>query len=408
MGGTLSVTGSNVILNQTTSSATWSFAHNLNNQYPIFQVFNSSDEVIIPERIVAVSTTGSLIYFPTPVAGKAVASVGGMSGSGGSGAGFPFSGSAVITGSFLVSGSFADFTQVASFTGSLTGSLLGTASYAMNFPAYTVRFTQSAAATTWSFVHSLNTRYPIVQVYGSDFKQLIPNDIVGVDANTVEVRFDYAQSGYAVLSNGGGLYVTGSTSTLVQSTPAVTWSFTHNLNSKYPNFEVYDNNDYVIIPAGVKAIDSNSAELYFSVAQAGRAIANFSGIEGAPNATSASYAASGSNFVVQSTIRLDQSLMDYASVNSSIVGSNNFYTQATGSYTAAFFKYTCASRSNARAGEISAVWNGGTVEYMDLSTNDIGDTSVVTGSVSLVSGDVQLNFQTNTSGWRLKSTATFI
>jgi len=206
----------------------------------------------------------------------------------------------------------------------------------------------------------------------------MPNDIVGVDANTVEVRFDYAESGYAVLSNGGGLYVTGSTSTLVQSVAAVTWSFAHNLNSKYPNFEVYDNNDYVIIPANIKAIDNNNAELYFASAQAGRAIANFSGIEGAPNATSASYAASGSNFVVQSTIRLDQSLMDYASVNSSIVGSNNLFTQATGSYTAAFFKYTAASGSNARAGEVSAVWNGGTVEFMDVSTNGIGNTNVVT------------------------------
>jgi hypothetical protein len=403
-GGTLSVTGSNIIYNQTVAATTWSFAHNLNTQYPIFQIFDTNDEVIVPTTIKAVDSASALIYFPLPVAGKAVATLGGLSGSAGSGAGFPFSGSAVITGSFLVSGSFVDFTQVDSFTGNLTG----TASYALNFPAYTVRFTQSVAATTWSFVHSLNTRNPIVQVYGSDFKQLLPNEIVGVDANTVEVRFDYAESGYAVLSNGGGLYVTGSTSTLVQSVAAVTWSFAHNLNSKYPNFEVYDSNDYVIIPAGIKAVDNNNAELYFSAAQAGRAIANFSGIEGAPNATSASYAASGSNFVVQSTIRLDQSLMDYASVNSSIVGSNNLFTQATGSYTAAFFKYTAASGSNARAGEVSAVWNGGTVEYMDVSTNDIGNTNPVTGSVSLVSGDVQFNVQTNTSGWRIKSTATFI
>ena len=82
MGGTLSVTGSNVVYNQSSAATTWSFAHNLNNQYPIFQVFDSNNEVIVPERIVAVSSTGSLIYFPVPVAGRAVASVGGMSGSG--------------------------------------------------------------------------------------------------------------------------------------------------------------------------------------------------------------------------------------------------------------------------------------------------------------------------------------
>jgi hypothetical protein len=183
-------------------------------------VFDSNNEVIVPTTIKAVDSASALIYFPIPVSGKAVASFAGLSGSaGGSGAGFPFSGSAVITGSFLVSGSFVDFTQVDSFTGNLTG----TASYATfaltasTAPGYTVQFSQTASAATWSFTHNMGTRNPIVQVYGTDYKQLLPNDVVGIDGSTVEVRFDYAESGYAVLSNGGGLYVTGSTSTLVQS-----------------------------------------------------------------------------------------------------------------------------------------------------------------------------------------------
>jgi hypothetical protein len=232
-----------------------------------------------------------------------------------SGTGFPFSGSAVITGSLLVSGS------------GITGSLEGTASYALtasyaanvpatssfaisasqalsssyaisasfatyanNAPGFTVQFSQSSAATTWSFTHNLNTRNPIVQVYDTDYKQIIPNDIVGTGVNTAEIRFDYAQAGYVVMSNGGGLYVTGSTSELVQTVGATTWSFTHNLNSKYVNFEVYDSNDYVIIPAGIRVLTTNTAELYFAYAQTGRAVAQFSGINGAPNATTASYA----------------------------------------------------------------------------------------------------------------------
>jgi hypothetical protein len=92
------------------------------------------------------------------------------------------------------------------------------------------------------------------------------------------------------MSNGGGLYVTGSTSLLSQTSAATTWSFAHNLNSKYVNFEVYDSNDYVIIPAGIKVIDTNNSELYFATATSGIAIAQFSGINGAPNATTASYA----------------------------------------------------------------------------------------------------------------------
>ena len=636
-GGTIIVTGSNVILNQTAPAATWSFEHNLNYQYPVFQIYGSTDEVIIPERIVATDLTSSLIYFPSPVSGKAVATVGGFSGSSGAGVGFPFSGSAVITGSFLVSQSFVDFSKASYVTGSFTGSLYGsasfatsasyaaTASYATNFtasnvlvtgtitaqtlvvqtvtssivyssgsnifgndlsntqtftgsvnvtgsltirgkinsvdsikfntsagvtvgegelawnssdgtldlgmkggnvtqqigeeifyeirnettssilngtslyangvtagsgritaapfvadgsvrevrylglatenistgvngfvtnfgyvrgldtrgtapssiavgdenwsvgdilyahpivagkltnvkpkheiivaiviirnqtsgilfvrpssfghledlhdvnintgslstgdlliydsgsdywvnskqlsgsygltgslqatsftgslygtaswaenastasyaytassaisasfatfaysasfaPGFSVSMSQATPALTWSFTHNLNSRNPVVQVYDTTYAQIIPNQIVGMDNSTAEIRFDYAQAGYAVFSNGGGLYVTGSTSTLVQTSANVTWSFTHNLNNKYNTYEVYDSNDTVIIPSGIRAVGDNNAEIYFATPQTGRAVAQFSGINGAPNATSASYA----------------------------------------------------------------------------------------------------------------------
>ena len=191
-----------------------------------------------------------------------------------------------------LNGTSYNWSDIVSSTSSyaLTASYATFAISASNAPGYTVQFTQSVSATTWSFTHNLNTRNPIVQVYDTNYKQIIPNDIVGTSVNTAEVRFDYAQAGYAVMSNGGGLYITGSTSELSQSSAAVTWSFTHNLNSKYINFTVYDSNDYVIIPAGIKALTTNTAELYFAYAQTGRAVAQFSGINGAPNATSASYA----------------------------------------------------------------------------------------------------------------------
>ena len=224
------------------------------------------------------------------------------------GSGFPFSGSAVITGSFTVTQSLVDFSKSAGVTGSFTGSLFGTASYAYTAssaisssfatfaysasfaPGFSVSMSQATPALTWSFTHNLNSRNPVVQVYDTSYAQIIPNQVVGMDNSTAEIRFDYAQAGYAVFSNGGGLYVTGSTSTLVQTVGAATWSFTHNLNNKYNTYEVYDNNDYVLIPSAIKAIDTNSAELYFSGLQTGRAVAQFSGINGAPNAATASYA----------------------------------------------------------------------------------------------------------------------
>ena len=95
-------------------------------------------------------------------------------------------------------------------------------------------------------------------------------------------------------------------------------------------------------------------------------------------------------------------------VASSINGSNNLFTRATGSYTSAFYKYTLFNGTNARTGEIMAVWNNGSVQYFDNSTQDLGNTNDVTASVSIVSAQAQLNFQTNTSGWTIKSIATYM
>jgi hypothetical protein len=437
----------------------------------------------------------------------------------GGGAGFPFSGSAVITGSFLVTQSFVDFTSASYVLANVTGSLFGTASYATfalsasNAPGFTTNMSQSVAAATWSFNHNLNTRNPIVQVYDTNYQQIVPNEIVGVNAFLTEIRFTYAQAGYAVASNGGGLYVTGSTPRLIQSVAATTWSFAHKLGTKYPGYEVYDSNDNVIIPAGIKSIDTNNAEIYFAFPTTGVAIANFSGISGSlDNAISASYAVSASyalnattaatasyfltssvtsasfattasyalvatsssfaststsasyalvattasfaltatsasfaltattasfalnatsasfastatsasfatsavtssysdNLIVKSTLTFASTLNDYATVASSIVGTNNLFAQVTGSYTSAFMKYTVKNGANSRTGEIMVVWNGASVEYTDVSTNDIGNTSAVTMSAALASSDIQLNAVTNTSGWSIKSLATFM
>ena len=325
-GGTITVTGSNVILDQQVAATTWSFAHNLNTQYPVFQVFDTANEVIIPQRIVATTTTSSLIYFPTPIAGKAVASVGGLSGSisasyainalSSSYSSYSLSGSFALTASYALNGGGGGISAISIAD---EGVLIGTASYfdfiGNNISASVVNntasitiigatgtaaLTQSVAAPTWSFTHNLNTYTPLIQVYDATYNQLIPNVIVGITPNVAQIRFDYSQSGYAVASNGGGLTVSGSTAQLNQAVAALTWSFAHNLNSKYVNFEVYDSNDFVVIPANIKVVDSNNANLYFATPTTGTAIAMFSGINGAPNATSASFATTASYAVSSS------------------------------------------------------------------------------------------------------------
>jgi hypothetical protein len=342
-----------------------------------------------------------------------------ISGSGG-GVGFPFSGSAVITGSFLVSSSFVDFTKATYVTGSFTGSLQGTASYssyavyAGNSPGSTSTMTQSIAATTWSFTHNLNTRNPLLQVYDSTNSQIIPFAVIGSDPNQATIYFDVAESGFAVASNGGLLTVNGSTARLDQTSAAVTWSFQHNLATKYPNFIIYDSTDNVVIPAGIHAVNDMTAEIYFAFPSTGVAIANFSGISGSVNVASASYAINATtasysnNFIVGNTLTIDQTLTDYHTVPSSIVGSNNIFTKATGSYSSAFFKYSVAKGSNSRAGEVIAAWAGGAIQFTDNSTLDVGDTSGVTATAIIAASSVQFNLTTADSGWTLKTLATFM
>ena len=55
-----------------------------------------------------------------------------------------------------------------------------------------------------------------------------------------------------------------------------------------------------------------------------------------------------------------------------------------------------------------AVWNAGTATFTDVSTLDLGNTTAVSASVSIVSSQAQLNFQTSTSGWTIKSQGTLI
>jgi len=307
---------------------------------------------------------------------------------------------------FLQTSSFNTFTSsytTGSFTGSFTGSLFGTASYAMfalsasNAPGFTTNMTQTSAAATWSFVHNLNTRNPIVQVYDSSYNQIVPNEIVGIDSATAEIRFDYSQAGYAVASNGGGLYITGSTSRINQTSNATTWSFSHNLGTKYPSFEVFDVDDKVIIPAGIKATTINTAEIYFATPTSGVAIANFSGVNGfQENSVTSSFAlATKWNTIQDNPIT--------GSLTSATAGTTTtILSVATGSYYGAFFDYVAVSGSNSRAGNVMSTWNGSSVVYNESTTNDIGNTNEVTMSVDLSGANVRLR-ATNTNQWSIRS-----
>ena len=178
--------------------------------------------------------------------------------------------------------------SASSLTGSFTGSMLGTssfaltASYALNagLGYNTTQFTQNTPTASWIIPHTLRTQSPMVQVYDLSYNQIIPNAVIGVDNGTLKIEFLIPTTGYAMISNGGGLNPTGSTAILSQSAAAVTWSFSHNLNQKYPVFQVYGENDEILIPSGIKALSPSGSEIYFATPTTGIAVAEYSGVSG--------------------------------------------------------------------------------------------------------------------------------
>ena len=140
------------------------------------------------------------------------------------GSGFPFSGSAVITGSLLV------------IEGGITGSMKITN---LDSGSYTQSFTNQS---TWTLQHNLNSAYVIVQVYDLNYEQVIPNFIDLQDANTAVISFagiPFSGTAVAVVgsplagNNGGGntavsaSYATSASSaiTSISSSYAVTSSY---------------------------------------------------------------------------------------------------------------------------------------------------------------------------------------
>jgi hypothetical protein len=90
--------------------------------------------------------------------------------------------------------------------------------------------------------------------------------------------------------------------------------------------------------------------------------------------------------------------------NSSIpIGAQTITTNQTSSYTSVFYNYTLASGSNARAGQVTAVWIGNNIRFMDNSTTDIGNTSNVALTASLSGSDVVLTTVLPSANWTIKT-----
>lgn len=120
-----------------------------------------------------------------------------------------------------------------------------------------------------------------------------------------------------------------------------------------------------------------------------------------------SLSSAGTN-VFDSSIYVSSSQYTFANYSPSISGSNVISSIATGSYDAAFYNYILKSGSNARAGQISAVWYNGAIQYTETTTTDIGNTDSVLMAVSLNTNLVQLRAITSSPSWSIKTSINLI
>jgi len=164
-----------------------------------------------------------------------------------------------ITGSLLVTGS-------AIVVGGITGSLLGTASFAdlaYAIPGGTdtqIQYNNNGVLAgttnlTWNSVNStLNGNFT-----GDG------SGLTGLVSPTAQT----ATSASHAIQADNALTVTGYNH--IQSSPATTWTITHNLNNQYPIVQVYNTDNIMIIPEEVQGTNTNTTTIQFSFAMAGYA-----------------------------------------------------------------------------------------------------------------------------------------
>jgi len=115
----------------------------------------------------------------------------------GNGSTFPITLTSVATASYALNALSSSYAATASFISTL----------------YSSNYTQSFSnQSTWVVTHNLNALYVIVQVYDTNFDEIIPQNIDLTNDDTVTITFPTLESGTAVVSVGGALQNNGSVS----------------------------------------------------------------------------------------------------------------------------------------------------------------------------------------------------
>ena len=184
--------GSTRQLDQTVAATTWSFNHGIGTEYPVFQVYDTNNNVIYPANIYAVDQFNAELYFNTPTAGTAVAMVGGIVNAN------------AATASYAVTASFALLASTASyFSGSISNALFAvSASYALSSQ-------RSTELTVGAITAKVDTNPSSIFLIKSGSNTVFNIDNVGniITNGSISIETSGSFSNFMLIKNNGTEYV---------------------------------------------------------------------------------------------------------------------------------------------------------------------------------------------------------
>ena len=295
-------------------------------------------------------------------------------------------------------------------------------------------FTSSYVTVSSSFDSRINTITGSLNGLTSTFNSYTSS----INSFTSSALLAYQTSSMTVLSssyavtasyalNGGGGGTEGRTARLEQTVVSDTWTFAHNLGEKYPSIEVFDENDYVVIPTNILAVDENNLTITFSHEITGVASATVGGglpyisgsyngrvlavngssptwkdgmISGSLQVSNFGFATTGSNAFKNNQIITGSVVIRNAKMDATCVTltSNSTIFDLSG-YDGAIFDYVVKNGGNMRAGTITGVWDGAVSNYNETSTVDLGTTSNINFNVT---GTGRLNAIITGGTWQVE------
>ena len=185
--------------------------------------------------------------------------------------GFPFSGSADVTGSLFVSGGNISGSFVGDFTGDGSGLTNLELSQAT---AVTDDFIN---ATSKRVLHNFDSKNVIVAVYNENDEVIFPDSIKTVDNNNVDITFHTARTGRVVVTRGGhivsgSINITENTAYEDTFTNVTTKTVVHNFNTKNVFVSTFTEGGYLMFPENTRVINENIVQLDFISPTSGRVV----------------------------------------------------------------------------------------------------------------------------------------